>query len=385
MRLSDGRQFSYCLNVHKGESLEEAVWAIGQHVPHIRRNLCPDAPFGLGLRLSRHASDELKLPDALPRFRDLLAEQNLYAFTVNGFPYGAFHQTRVKENVYLPDWTHPDRLEYTLDLFDHLAALLPRGLEGSVSTAPLGYKRRPGAPRVATADEKREPPTSNFIENLTAVARRLARLESETGKFMHLGLEPEPDCILETTGETIAFFEELFRRSDLDETLLRRHLGVCFDTCHVAMRFEDPAESLRRYRAAGVRISKTQISAALECAADTPIDRLRPFDDGVYLHQVKSSTGAARPDLPDWLDAPDPKAGTIRIHAHVPLHWPGDDELRSTRHTLAPDFWRELEESGCPHLEVETYTFDVLPEDLRQGRNVDEDMVQECRWALEQL
>jgi len=46
---------------------------------------------------------------------------------------------------------------------------------------------------------------------------------------------------------------------------MRCHLGVCLDTCHSALQFEDPLESLRAYRDEGIRISKIQLSAALGC------------------------------------------------------------------------------------------------------------------------
>jgi len=242
---------------------------------------------------------------------------------------------------------------------------------------PLGYKFRPDAsPRHLEA----------CTAHLAAVAAKLARLEADTGRLLHLGLEPEPDCVLETTDETIEYFyEHLFRGPEVDEQLVRRHIGVCVDTCHAAVQFEDPAAVLRKYMEASILVSKVQISAALECVADVPIERLAPFDDGVYLHQVKTASGDARRDLPAWTHAPDPNAGTLRIHAHVPLHWPGDGPLRSTRHTLTPGFWNALADSECPHLEVETYTFDVLPDDLRQDRDVADDMILECRWALDRM
>lgn len=381
MRLTDGKDFSYCMNVHPGEGVADMQEAIRDQVPYIQQALSPEAPFGLGLRVAAEAARELQRPERLSELKQQLAEQNLYAFTINGFPYGAFHQTRVKEKVYLPDWASPERFTYTRQLFFLLAQLLPDHAEGSVSTVPLGYRFAPTRPE-------------ETVEPLREMGRVLARLEQETGKTLHLGLEPEPDCLLETTEETIAFFQnDLFRGTGSEEEVLRRHLGVCLDTCHVAMQFEDPAESFRQYRAAGIRVSKVQLSAALECAADIPEAALQPFDDGVYLHQVKSlhqQEGVAPEinrvtDLPEWLGGQKPEGDPLRIHAHVPLHWPGSSPLGTTRHTLSQDFWDELQKDSCPHIEVETYTFDVLPDSLRGGRTVKEDMTEECKWALKKI
>jgi sugar phosphate isomerase/epimerase len=383
MRLNDGRHFSYCLNVHPGERLVDMTRAIRDDVPILRTALAPDMPFGLGLRIARDAATELLDPKNFEAFKQLLHNQNLYAFTINGFPYGAFHNTRVKENVYLPDWSHPDRLQYTCDLADILSKLLPDDVNGSISTVPLGY-RKPGMPQRETAADFETLPSA-FSQHLLALADHLARLEAETGSYIHIGLEPEPDCILESTPQSIAFFQALFQSAGAKEALVRRHIGLCVDTCHVAMQFEYPTESLKTLHEAGIKISKIQLSAALECNASVSPDLLTPFDDGVYLHQVKSSNEQSIRDLSLWLVNPTPTDETLRIHAHVPLHWPGDEHLHTTRRTLTPEFWDTARKIDCDHLEVETYTFDVLPRDIRGNISVAEDMIHECKWALEQL
>lgn len=382
--------FSYCLNVHPGESLEDLRRVLCTDVPQIRRALVPEAdtPFGLGLRIAREAATALKDPAALGGLRTQLAEHQLYAFTVNAFPFGAFHRTRVKENVYHPDWRAPERAAYTEDVFRILADLLPPGTDGSVSTVPLSY----GAQALSATDR------AQMRRHFFQLARTLAEIQAEGGTLLHLGLEPEPDCTLETTHQTCAWFEDqLFLHAAREwaaedgipagraEALLRRHIGVCFDTCHVAMQFEDPADALRAYGRAGIRISKVQLSAALETGpADTPPEHLRDFDDGVYLHQCKSANGQSWPDLPQRLADPHPYTHPLRIHCHVPLHWPGDERRQTTRHTLRPEFFTALAESDCPHIEVETYTFHVLPAAIRDA-SLPENIIHECRWALNQL
>lgn len=371
MRLPGGLHYSYCMNVHPGVHLVDQVEALQQVVPHVKGRLCSDQPFGLGLRLSREAATELREAPILDFFRQELLRAGTYAFTVNAFPYGAFHQTRVKEQVYAPDWLTPERLAYTCEVCEILAGLLPEGVEGSVSTVPLtygGWKERSGD-------------LCAFAQPLGELARFLEDLEKKTGRLVHVGLEPEPDCALQTTAETIRWFEEVFFRAGSAEVSRRRYVGVCFDTCHVAMQFEEPVEMLRAYSAAGIRVSKVQLSAALELDADSDLSALRAFDDGVYLHQVKSSTGQSWPDLPALFDSDVIPEGVLRVHCHVPMHWKGQGALRSTVSTLGPEFAAALTDSGCRHVEVETYTFDVLPESVRK-ETLPENLIRECGAGL---
>lgn len=370
MKLSSdpSQHLTYCLNVHPGETWAENLAAIRSHTLAIRDRVCPGKPFGLGLRLSDAASRTLAQPDTLAAFASFLAEHNLYVFTVNGFPYGAFHGTQVKEAVYRPDWREPERAAYTKRLADIVAALLPEGVNGSISTVPCSYKTwiRSDADRAA------------MVENLMDVVGHLAGVHERTGRLIHVGLEPEPDCWLETTEEAIAFFEQ-----DLDTAgaqrleqqrgctreaargLIRRHLGVCVDTCHVALQFEDVAQSMRRLHRHGIRISKVQISAAL-CVAGSAAPELERFVDPVYLHQVKvrDASGAvtAYADLPAALAAGSAgSGGEWRVHFHVPLYFESLGSITSTAGVLDSAFFAALAECEVEHAEIETYTFSVLP------------------------
>ncbi len=197
----------------------------------------------------------------------------------------------MKETVYAPDWRTDERRDYTIQLADILAAMLPDTIEGSISTVPGSFK-----PWIKTDDDKLA-----MARNLAACVAYLAALRDDTGRTIHLGLEPEPDCFLETTGETIAFFNDVLYTRGAEEVarllgtgraegeaLVRRHLGVCFDTCHVALQYEDPLASLRAYQAEGIRISKIQLSAALQTRSDLESwEALKPFREPVYLHQTK--------------------------------------------------------------------------------------------------
>ena len=131
---------TYCLNVHPGETWAENFAAVREKALRVKALVGRPGPFGLGLRLGGIAARTLSAPAAIAEFRAFCDASELYVFTVNGFPYGRFHGTSVKENVYRPDWRQPERLAYTNQLTDILAALLPEGVRGSISTLPGSYK-----------------------------------------------------------------------------------------------------------------------------------------------------------------------------------------------------------------------------------------------------
>lgn len=389
---------TYCTNIHRGERWAEIMAALERHVPAIRAALGKEEPMGLGLRLSAIAAETVAEPAALDSFRGWLAMHRLYVFTLNGFPYGPFHGTRVKEQVYEPDWRTPERLAYTSRLAELLAALLPDepGLEGSISTVPLGFRPGRDDPAVMAA----------YVANLQETIARLVELERRTGKRIALALEPEPMCALETTAEAVAFLEERIlagtaraRLADRlavspgeAELLARRHLGLCLDVCHAAVEFEEPQASLALVEGAGIAVPKLQLSAALVVPR---VDRgtmatLRRFEDGVYLHQVveRAADGTLRRflDLAPAFAAIDEAIGREwRVHCHVPIFSERLGEgLASTRPTLEQVLAIQARRPISRHLEVETYTFDVLPAELR-AEGVEQAVARELRWARDRL
>ena len=382
---------TYCLNIHPGETWDQNLATIRGKALEVRDAVAPDGPFGLGLRLSRRAVEPLLSPAALDEFRRVMAEEDLYAFTINGFPYGPFHGTPVKQSVYQPDWRRPERRDYTLLLADVLAAVLPEGVSGSISTVPGSYK-----PWIEGDDD-----VAAMTTMLADVAFHLHQIHQRDGRDIALALEPEPDCHLETTDEAIAFFTgplleggaARLRESGLSasraESALRRHIGVCFDTAHAAVQFEDLPGALARLASAGVRIPKVQLSAALS-VTPTPETRarLRDFCDAVYLHQVKARTAEATlssyPDLPAALDDSRAPEGEWRVHFHVPLFFEEFGGLRSTAPLLLGPFAAALAAGATEHLEIETYTFDVLPDALRPD-DVADCIAGEYRWVLDRL
>jgi len=383
---------TYCTNIHAGETWPEVLDGLRTHLPAIKARVAPDRPMGVGLRLSAAASEALDRPGALEDFAAFLRDGGYYVFTLNGFPYGTFHGKRVKEEVYLPDWGAAERLTYTNRLCDQLAVLLPDGMQGSVSTVPGTFK---------TWAEGR---VEAIAENLIAHAAHLVALRERTGRTVTLALEPEPCCFLETIAETVTFFEErLFTdaaaaalavrtgqsRGDAADAL-RRHLGLCYDVCHAAVEFEDPRASIAALRRAGIGIFKLQLSAALriERVDAAAAAQLAPFVEPVYLHQVVQSQGGRLTrflDLPDALAALGSGTGSEwRVHFHVPIFLDRLKDFSTTQAFLREILAMHREQPISGHLEVETYTWDVLPDRYR-GVPVGEAIARELNWVAQCL
>lgn len=383
MILKHGLQLAYCTNVHRGESWAETLAALEQHTLRVKERVHPAGPYAIGLRLSDLAARELSDPPTLLKFQTWLDQHDCYVFTINGFPFGQFHGTRVKENVYRPDWTDSRRLEYTTRLFDLLAQLVPPGMEGSVSTSPGSFND------FITAPEQERAMRDNFwrcVEHIAALSERFNRQ-------IHLGVEPEPFGWFENTAETLTFFEQMRDEHPGDERL-ERHLGVNYDACHFAIEFEDPAQAVGKFQTHGIRLSKIHLSNALRLRpSPTALQQLAAFAEDVYLHQViaRPADGSLRRfrDLAEALDSPlaqSPASDSEwRVHFHVPLHWQPTGELNTTAdHVLSLLKLLEAQPHLCSHLEMETYTWAVLPEPWR-SRDVVDQLVGEYDWTLRQL
>lgn len=360
------RHLTYCTNIHPGEGWGDVFTALRHHIPLVKAAFSPDAPFPIGLRLAERAARELDAA-ANAEFSAWLADNDCFVPTLNGFPYGAFHGRRVKENVYQPDWRAPERAVYTRRLADLLAGWLPAGMEGSISTVPLGFK--------GAVDWSDLPAMGVQLES---VLRHLADIHARRGRFIRLALEPEPGCLLETTEEVCRFFATVALPDEL-----RPYLGLCYDCCHQAVEFEEPRASLARLGEAGIPIAKVQVSSALRVAGEHR-DRLRPFDEPVYLHQVvvRNRDGSLdrHADLGEALARAEP-GEEWRCHFHVPIFLSGTAEYHTTQDFLL-DMLPALPADVL--LEVETYTWDVLPPELRT-ESVDDAIVRELAWLKSML
>ncbi len=390
MRVGDGLHLGYCTNIHAANGWAAVLDELRAHAPALRSRVRPDEPFGIGLRLSGRESEELLEGDHLQRFRAFLDAEGLYVFTINGFPHGSFHGEPVKADVHAPDWRTEERVRYTLRLARILAVLLPPADEGSISTSPLSY--------AAWVDPGDTAAFTTFAEQLVRVATELARVRAAGGPLIHLDIEPEADGVLATTGDLVDFFERWLlpvgERTLPRETILE-HVRVCFDACHAAVAFEDPAASLDRLAAAGIRVGKVQLSSALRVPlAEGPAGRaaaervLRSFADCTYLHQVtqrnRDGSLTHHPDLPEALATiADPRAEEWRVHFHVPIFVDSYAGLDSTQADLRRTLELVRERGFARHLEIETYTWDVLPAELKA--DLGESIRREYGWVLDVL
>ncbi|MEV5339600.1 metabolite traffic protein EboE [Streptomyces sp. NPDC052676] len=366
---------AYCTNVHPAETLDGVLAQLRDHCEPVRRRLGRDR-LGIGLWLARDAARALVAdPSALRALRTELDRRGLEVVTLNGFPYEGFGAEEVKYRVYRPDWADPERLEHTTALARVLAGLLPDDVtEGSISTLPLAWRTAVDEERAAAARTA-----------LTTLGERLDALAELTGRSLRVGLEPEPGCVVETTGDALAPLA----------AIAHPRIGICVDTCHLATSFEDPDTALDALADAGVPIVKSQLSAALH--AEHPHlpevrDALAAFDEPRFLHQTRTSlpSGSARAggtpiaaglrgtdDLGEALKGDAlPDGAPWRSHFHVPLHAAPAAPLTSTLPVLKAALARLV---GGPrpltrHLEVETYTWQALPPELRpntRGRLAD--------------
>jgi len=383
MILQHGLHLAYCTNVHRGETWADTFDSLNRHTLRVKERVQPNGRYAIGLRLSEQASRELADPDTLLAFQRWLDQHDCYVFTINGFPFGQFHGTRVKENVYRPDWTDPRRLDYTKRLFDLLAQLLPSGVEGSVSTLPGSFKDFITSPEQERA----------IRDNVWHCAEHIAKLTERTGKEFHLGLEPEPFGYFENSSETVHFFGRL-REEHPGDARLTRHLGVNYDTCHFAIEFEEPADAVRQFQKHGIRLSKIHLSNALRLRPTaSALHRLAAFADEVYLHQVivRRADGSLTrfrdlaPALSSSLATTPAEGDEWRVHFHVPLQMQRTAELDTTADHVV-GLWKclQAQPSLCSHLEMETYTWAVLPEPLR-SLDVTDQIVAEYEWTLREL
>lgn len=391
---------TYCSNIHPGESLAEVEHNLRQYLPAVKDSLSPSEPFGVGLRLSAAAAGELGArATALADLRSWMRDSDLYVFTLNGFPYGPFHGTPVKAEVYKPDWRSDERLQYSNRLADVLAELLRSSSDiGTISTVPGAYKMH--LRHAADVDQIRK--------QLIRHAAHLYRIEASQERRIALALEPEPCCFLETIAETTDFFDRhiysersIAEFSDLtgntrglSADLLSRYLGVCLDTCHAAVEFEEPRKLLQALRQARVEIKKMQLSTGLRIPRVTPehIEALQGYRDPVYLHQVVQRRGEELQRFEDLHDAmaahaigdTGEAASEWRIHFHVPIFLATTPPFESTQGFLEEMLRLHRLSPFTEHLEVETYTWSVLPKAL-QSADLVTSIVRELRWAQELL
>ncbi|ALM06713.1 xylose isomerase [Sediminicola sp. YIK13] len=397
MLIQDKFHVTYCSNIHPGEDWESTFRNLKDFIPKIKGELSKDSPFGIGLRLSNAASIQLDQGSNLEDFKNWLAQNNCYVFTMNGFPFGEFHKTQVKDKVHAPDWTTRERVDYTKRLFKQLAFLLPSGMSGGISTSPISYKHW------YASKEQLAQALKTGSKHLTEVLLYLQELEKTTGKYLHLDIEPEPDGLLENTVEFVDFYEnylvptankEIVSRMGLNEQeaeqLTKRHITLCYDICHYSLAYEEPTFTFEQMRKVGITIGKIQVSSALKIIfekgkEDQIWNSLARFNEPTYLHQVtekKEGKVKVYNDLPMVLK--NRKAHKeLRAHFHVPIFLEKFDDLYSTQDQILSTLSYLEKHDVTEHLEVETYTWDVLPETLKV--DLGQSIIRELKWLKEHM
>ena len=388
---------TYCTNIHPGYDWATTFDSLKNHVPEIKQSVSKAKPFGLGLRLSNKASEELGLGERLKEFQSWLAENDVYVFTMNGFPYGNFHNERVKDDVHTPDWTTPERVTYTKRLFDQLALLIPEGISGGISTSPISYKywhESKDATHLAF---------TKGADHLSEIILHLYNLEANSGKYMHLDIEPEPDGMLENSDEVIHFFseyllplakpileQELGKTAEEAIAIIHRYITVCYDICHFSLAYEEPSATFEKFAKARIKIGKVQVSAALKIISDASgndkiWEALALFDEPTYLHQVTEKIDGKVKTYNDLPIVLKHKATfkELRAHFHVPIFLERFGALHSTQDHIVKVVEYLKAYPVSEHLEIETYTWDVLPIALK--KNLTESIVREMDWFIDTL
>jgi hypothetical protein len=397
MNLGNGLgHLTYSTLVHPADNWEQLWSSVQTYLPQVKARVSPNQPFGVCLRLAAPSATTLAANAAertkLKRFLD---DHDMYVYTVNAFPYGAFKGTVVKEQVYEPDWRTAERTQYTINVADILAELAPEDVSPSIQSAPLGFKPRVTGPDVV----------ASYTQHVLQVAAHLVGIEARTGRTVTLGLEPEPRCFLETTDETVAYFRDHLYSGSSATALaklaqipiseahgaLRRHIGVTFDIGHQAVGFEDIPASLQKLVDAGIPIFKLQEAAAMYMpqVTEATVEALAQYAKTVYLSQtVEKKNGQITwfLNLEDafaaWKSNPGPREW--RTHFHVPVFLDDLGPFRTTRFALEEALKFHKATPLSRQLEIETYTWDVLPAHLKTG-DIVEYVCREIEWVRGQL
>jgi hypothetical protein len=386
--IGPGTVLGYCTNVHAGTNLQQIKDNLDRYAVKIKSQVSPSEPMGVGLWLAASTVRQLSDQNRVDELAAFLDSRGLLAYTFNGFPFNNFHAEVVKHRVYEPDWTDPSRFAYTLDLARILARLIPEDSDGSISTLPIGWPAQPRNEQgqISAADEYR---LSAAARNLTSLVHQLARLELDTGRHIHIDLEPEPGCLLQTSSDVVEFFQNHLLGTADDRSVLD-YLRICHDTCHAAVMFESQKQVIESYRSAGIKVGKVQLSSAIsidwsvdKSEIQRQFDAISRFDETRFLHQVnvirKSGGNTLYEDLPIALQNKPETYDRWRVHFHVPVHLDTLGELGTTQADIV-DLLNLQPQVDCQHFEIETYAWDVLPDSYRVDDLAD-GIAEEFRFA----
>lgn len=385
---------SYCSNIHPGEEWATHFLVLQSSIPEIKAAVSPETKMGIGLRLANQASIDLSEKSNFDTFKNWLEVNDCYVFTMNGFPYGGFHNVVVKDQVHAPDWTTPERTNYTIRSFGLLAKLLPNNLtEGGISTSPLSYRFWWKTP------EALEEATKTATKNIISVVEALIDLKASTGKTLHLDIEPEPDGILENSDEYIDWYKNYLLPMGIEQLVskgfssekaveaIKTHIQLCYDVCHFAVGFEAPQMVIDKLETEGLKVGKIQISSALKVdfSSDTEekLKVIAQYNEPTYLHQVvakrKDGSFVKFQDLTEAIAGFEENISSWRVHFHVPLFLENYGVLSSTQSDIVDTINVHKNKAFTNHLEIETYTWGVLPTEFQAPLN--ESIIREINWV----
>ena len=398
MDLGKYGHLTYSTLVHPGDTWEEMWASLTNYVPKVKARISPYEPFGVSLRISAESAETLvKSPAERTKLKAFLTANDMYLYTVNAFVYGPFKNTVVKAGVYERDWRTEARAKYTENVAEILAEVAPSFVNPSIQSPPLGFK-----PRV-TGDDV----VQAYAANLRRLAAFLHRLRERTGRTVTLALEPEPYCYLETTAETVTFFTSVLRSPSsvaalaaelgIDDVealeILKRHIGTVYDICHQAVEFEDIAASLQSLVDNEIAVFKLQEAAAVRIPHVTAesVQALKEYADSIYLTQTIERRDGKLTRFLNLQDAfaayeADPNGEREwRTHFHVPVFLEAlGEHFKTTRFAIEEALAFHKRTPLSAQLEIETYTWDVLPDHLKTGDIVDY-VVMELEWVKSQL
>ncbi len=387
---------TYSTLVHPADNWEQLWASLNTYLPKVKARFAGNKSFGVCIRLSASSAETLaNSPAEREKLKKFLGDNDMYIYTANAFVYGHFKGAAVKEQVYEPDWRSEERTQYTINVANVLADVCPAGIAPSIQSAPLGFKGRVTGDDVVAA----------YTNNVLRVVAHLIALESKTGRTVQLALEPEPFCFLETTDETVDYFtKHLYSGASVEKLAklahvpiseaneaLRRHLGIVYDICHQAVEYENITESLQKLVDAGIPVFKLQEAAALHMPEVTQpvVDTLKRYAKTIYLTQTmekKNGKLTRYLNVDDAIAAfeKDPGPREWRTHIHVPVFLDDLGQFRTTRFAIEDALRFHKQKPLSRHLEVETYTWDMLPDSLKSADIVDY-IYRELDWVRSQL
>jgi hypothetical protein len=381
---------SYCTNIHFGESWEEVFYILKFHSRKLRNAFLKMDQFGIGLRLSNSSIINLSKSSFFFDFLFWLKINNFYIKSVNGFPYSFFGSNYIKDNVYLPDWSNFKRYIYSRRIIILFSNFLNKNNFGGISTLPLSYK-------YFFCNYSYNNLYIKSIKYLYSLLILLNDIYVNNKIFIHLDIEPEPDCVVSNTLDYINFFKKwlldriiLYFLKKKIHMFILNYFRICFDICHSSVEFESICQSFNSIFLFNIKFGKFQISSSLK------IDKMNFYNSYVfsylpetpYIHQVYGKT--FYDNIITYKDISlahillyKKKIVEYRIHYHVPIFFDKYEIFESTQQYII-EFFKLLKKRNAFYIfEIETYTFDILPCYLKL--NILYSLKREYDWVIKNL